>query len=315
MVRMDQGGELDTLSVRARGVRHTKALRERLTRFWMVPPLVLGMLGISSRDARAQSNDVKECIASVDRGQDERDHGKLIEAQEAFGVCSRSVCPKEIRSTCSTLLQSVQARVPSIIVVAKGPKGEDITSGTLTLDGKDASSALQGKAIPVNPGPHKLRMEAAGQVGEMDFVAREGQKSRAVEIALKPAGEADKSREGDKTKDDTKDGKDEKGLPGGRVAALVLGGVGIVSLGTGIVFDRVANGQFNDVAESPCGKTKTCSSDAFSSFNTSRTLGFLTLGIGAAALVTGVVLWFVSGGSTSKSDASSAKRLQTAWTF
>jgi hypothetical protein len=253
------------------------------------------MLG--ERAAFAQSAEVKECIAASDRGQEERDHGKLIAADEAFTRCSRSSCPKEIRSACIALGQTVATRMSSIVVAAKTASGGDVATGSVSLDGKPLSDALKGSTIFVDPGAHKLRVESTDGVGELDFVAREGQKARVLDVIVKAKG----------AEPPLEDPKPKSGLSGARIGALVAGGVGIVGIGLGVVFDRMAASEYSRLESSPCGKTKTCEDAAFSSFYGSRTLEIVSFAVGGVALATGLVLWLV-GGSDSKADKATWSR-------
>jgi hypothetical protein len=163
----------------------------------------------------------------------------------------------------------------------------------------DQTWLQEGRAILVDPGAHKLKIESSEGLGELEFVAREGQKARALDVVVKPKTAASEKPE--------EPVKPSGGLSGARIGALVAGGLGLVGIGLGVVFDRMAASEYSTLETSPCGKTKTCEDAAFSSFYGSRTLEIVSFAVGGVALATGLVLWLV-GGSDSKADKTTWQR-------
>ncbi|MCW5833915.1 MAG: hypothetical protein KIS78_16055, partial [Labilithrix sp.] len=59
--------------------------------------------------------------------------------------------------------------------------GKDATDAKALLDGEPLAGGLDGRAIPVDPGPHVARFERPGSGAvEVKLVAREGEKNRLV---------------------------------------------------------------------------------------------------------------------------------------
>jgi serine/threonine-protein kinase len=79
-----------------------------------------------------------------------------------------------------------------------------------------------------------------------------------------------------------------RGLPGQRIAALAVGGVGVVSLGVGTFFGATALAKKNDPG-----------STAWNDGNIST----ITLSVGAAAVIGGGLLWLLT----------PAPKTETAW--
>lgn len=95
------------------------------------------------------------------------------------------------------------------------------------------------------------------------------------------------------------------------IAPLVLGAVGVVGLGTGIAFGLAANH-----SESTYGamhvKTEADASralDRYDSAARSATIANISLGVGAAALVAGAVVWFVQRPRSSERASATRTRL------
>jgi len=74
---------------------------------------------------------------------------------------------------------------------------------------------------------------------------------------------------------------------GMRIAGVVLGGVGLAGIGSGIVFGVHSNSLYNDARRRTYDKSKDDSANTF------QTLEYVSLGVGGAVLGTGIVLYIV----------------------
>jgi hypothetical protein len=121
------------------------------------------------------------CFSASEDGQRLRDEGKLIAARERFIACGREACPAVVRADCAGWLADVERRLPSIVLAAQGPDGRDLTGVRVTLDGAPLAAGVDGKAIGVDPGEHRVRFERdGGPPVEQRIVVREGDKLRKV---------------------------------------------------------------------------------------------------------------------------------------
>ncbi|HET6333303.1 MAG TPA: tetratricopeptide repeat protein [Polyangiales bacterium] len=89
----------------------------------------------------------------------------------------------------------------------------------------------------------------------------------------------------------------ETGLSSTRIVALSVGGAGVAALGASLVFAIMARNAYDESEPDFCGKNNRCSpeglrlrDDAFADATSSTVFGI----VGGAALVGGVVLWFLS---------------------
>src|SRR5579859_5937510 len=92
----------------------------------------------------------KACIAASEKAQQLRADGKLLASREQLLVCARDVCPGVIRKDCAKWLGELEDALPSIVLGAKDGKGRDLEDVRVDIDGVQATSALDGKAIPID---------------------------------------------------------------------------------------------------------------------------------------------------------------------
>lgn len=162
----------------------------------------------------------------------------------------------------------------------------------LTRDGSVLEHAQYGAAIAVDAGPHQVRASAPGYQswsGEIQ-VSGEGNTVTLEVPALRPAPKPRATRpellvEGTP-------------IPGGsqRIAAIAIGGLGIVGVGIGGFFGLSAQNSYSD-SKAECNERDRCTSqgvDLRSSAKNKALVATVGSAIGAAALVTGTVLWFTA---------------------
>src|SRR5688572_26409323 len=109
--------------------------------------------------AEAAPADAPACIAQSERGQLDRDEGRLLEAREAFVACSREDCPRVVRKDCQEFLADLERRVPTVLLVARDSDGRDLTRVRVKVDDKPFAEMLGATALPIDPGSHRFRFE------------------------------------------------------------------------------------------------------------------------------------------------------------
>ena len=138
---------------------------------------------ITSSAFSAHADSRKACVEAADRGQVARDKGKLSEAREAFVACSREDCPTVVASQCSTWLGEVDHDMPTISIRAQDAQGHDLVEVGVIIDDTLIASALDGRAIKLDPGAHKLRFTHQGDPSvDQEMVARSGEKDRIIDV-------------------------------------------------------------------------------------------------------------------------------------
>jgi hypothetical protein len=250
------------------------------------------LLTVFGRAARA--DEVEACASAATEAQRLRRDGKLTGARARILACARAECPFPVRSLCADLARDVEASLPTVIVGARDPHGRDIAAARVLLDGIPLAGALEGKAIPVDPGPHTLRVEREGSApAEQGVVIREGEKNRLLLVVLDegtpPTDRPSPSPSpavAQPPPESTSAPASASTSASGRapVAAYVLGGLGLASLATFAVL--AVDGQRRYDA---CSSTPHCSGNAVDALLTERVAAWVTLGAGVALL--GVSAW------------------------
>jgi hypothetical protein len=200
-------------------------------------------------------------------------------------------------------LMAIRARIAKVTIVASGPGAGD-PELSVTLDGHLLKSALVGVELPIDPGEHTLSAVAPGGAPvQLAFSAAEKQ-AQKIEIAV-PAGHQVKSS--------AKPGTAAPASPAPGVemnapasdtqpsswqvpTGLIIGGVGVAGLATGVVSGLVAGSRYAK-AERECPDHACIEGgagwDAVKSFRTLRTVstvGYIVGGVGLAAGTTLVLL-------------------------
>lgn len=156
-------------------------MRSRLA---LASVLFAALLGISRAALAADPPDRAACASSFEKGQRLRRQGSYLDARSEFLVCGRPPCPEALRPGCARWLSEIEHLIPSIVVSVRGGDGNDLKDAKVYVDDKLVSEHLDGRAIDLDPGDHKVRVEAAGQVLAQDVLAPEADKGRVVVFRL-----------------------------------------------------------------------------------------------------------------------------------
>ena len=221
--------------------------------------------------------DKRRCLAAYVAGQEAREHGKLRDARTEFETCGQESCPAAARKDCLEWMSQVDASIPSIVLGASDDTGRDLRDVLVAIDGKPLASAIDGRALSIDPGPHALRFEATGlEPATIELVVLEGQKNRLVQAQLTRRGVAPPP---------IATGPPAADRPRSLAAPMVVGGTAVVALGFFIGFAVTGAKQMRDL-ENGCGRTVSCRQDDVDSARTKLVVGDVALAI---ALVTGGV--------------------------
>jgi hypothetical protein len=225
--------------------------------------LALVLLGTP---ARAQS--VELCVSSYDRAQRLRHEEKLILARQELIVCGQASCPEQTAGECARWLHDVNDAVPSIVITARDATGADLIDVAVEVDGVTLARHLEGKAIELDPGEHRLRLRAAwGDSIERRVVADEGVKNKKVEIIFSaPPLKQAAAR-----------------VP---VPTWVLGAFGVTALGVGAGLDVVSYDKYVSLRDT-CDHH--CDPAQVDRYRVTMIAGDVLLSVGVVAV--GAALW------------------------
>ena len=238
---------------------------------------LVGLLLAAAVGPRAAAADgTGTCVQAAHDGQRLRDAGKLGQAEEALVTCSAPTCPAVVRDYCVGWLADVRARQPSIVLGARDARGNDLYQVRVLLDGRELATRLDGRAVAVDPGPHRLSFEARGRAPVRQFVViREGEKGRTIVAVF--AEPVDRDRDRARA---TSPSRRRRG------PMLVAGGVAAAGLAGFAVFGLWGQSERDDLADT-CAPTRTCPEDQVAAARTKLVIADVSLVVGvvgAAAL-------------------------------
>jgi len=122
------------------------------------------------------------CLSGHEQSQELRLAGKLLETKQALLSCAEAQCPSIVRADCLHWLDEVEGAIPTIVVVAESDRGDEIDV-RVTIDGKLATSQLNGKAIELDPGSHQILFDRSGsRPQEMRLILGQGEKNRIIRL-------------------------------------------------------------------------------------------------------------------------------------
>jgi hypothetical protein len=218
--------------------------------------------------------------------------GRLLEAQRDLLVCARDPCPAALQPECAGWLADVQRSLPSLVIGAKSSRGEDLQDVRVLVDGRLASTRLDGTAIDVDPGDHLVRLEAPGESPvEQRVLVHEGEKARVLELrfaATSPSASTPSSAPVAASPAPRQQG--ESATPS-RVPAYVLGGVGVVATAAFAYFGLSGLSLWNECHQG-------CPSSHVDEGNRDWLGADVSLGVAVVALAAATYL-YVRAGSTS----------------
>jgi hypothetical protein len=240
-------------------------------------PLLGVALACALVAAPALADPVDACLRAADEGQVLRDQGKLLTARERLLTCSRTPCPGMLRADCAGWLADVEARLPSVVLGAQDAAGRDVVDVEVTLDGAPLGAGLSGRALPLDPGPHRFVFTRPGAPPlEQTVVLREGERRRLVSARFPAPGAQGAPGAPPPSR-----------LTGSVAAAIALGGV---ALAGGGVFVGLAVSAQRDFDHLKLTCAPRCPEAAVAPVRTREIAANVALGVGIGAAVAAAVV-------------------------
>ena len=215
----------------------------------------------------ARADEREQCAAAADQAQQLRDEGKYRRAREQFLVCARDACPAPIKRDCLDWLTQLESIAPTIVLAAKdGVK--DLSDVKVSVDGVHVTDKLDGKPMQMDLGKHTFKFDYAGQTKEEEVIVGAGQKNRNESVTFGPATPpVAVVRTPPKSE-------------GSLVPALIVGGIGVVALGSFAIFGLGGKGDVDDLqaCKGHCAETDVDKA------RTKLYIADISLGVGIIAL-------------------------------
>jgi hypothetical protein len=130
------------------------------------------------------SDSTRQCLGAYEAGQRLRQAGDLVTAAGELRVCGGPACPVRMQGDCQRWLDDVERSIPTVIFRVRNEQGVRLANVTLSIDG-DAPRRLDGRALLMNPGEHRVVFQHPGyQSLETPVFVTEGEKLEPREIVL-----------------------------------------------------------------------------------------------------------------------------------
>ncbi len=125
------------------------------------------------------------CKASYEKAQEENTAGHLNAALAHLRACVDTSCPKFFRDDCERWMDQIESVLPTVVFVVRRD-GRDVTDVEVSSDGKLLVSSLDGKLVPVDPGPHEFSFTLSGFPAiKRQLLIREGERNRMIDVEFK----------------------------------------------------------------------------------------------------------------------------------
>jgi hypothetical protein len=192
-----------------------------------------------------------------------------------------------------------------VVFGAHDPEGRDVIAVRLIVDGAVVTEALDGRAMPLDPGKHRIRLEAEGFAPvEQDVLMREGEKDRQVLLSVVPRGPVPQTElprpsppERAPTPASPTTTPISRPIP---PAAVVAASLGIVALGVATYFDLKGT---SDALGLKDRCSPQCASSDVDPVRTEYLVARVAVGVSLVALGTAAILYLTR---SSRSSAPAA---------
>ena len=262
-------------------------------------------LGLSPTVVAAQADEQQGCSEEHLLAQRARKEGKLLAAREHLLACSRELCMDVIEKDCATWLQEIDASLPSVVVVARDPWGDETLNVRVLVDGEVVREELDAHAIRTDPGQHLFRFETKDAPPvERTLIVREGEQNQRIEVKFSTgtasAGVLDSERAA------------PPGAPkeGGGISARdlgwVLGTVGATSFVGGSLFWISSSAAVGDLEDSGCKPN--CPAEFTDGIERQRLIGDVMAVVGIASI--GAAVYLLVWGPGATDDPKTARRIE-----
>jgi hypothetical protein len=107
-----------------------------------------------------------------------------MEMRMLAATCAAASCPAPVREDCTQRLDELEKAMPTVVFHFEDMAGRAVTNVTVTVDGEPAS-ALEGGALPLDPGQHVLRFDAVGRLAvQKTVVVRQSEQRKLVWVVM-----------------------------------------------------------------------------------------------------------------------------------
>jgi hypothetical protein len=133
----------------------------------------------------ANAAELSSCKAFYEKAQEEKAAGHLNAALVNLKGCIDTSCPTFFRDECTRWVDQVESVLPTVVFVVRRD-GTDVTDVEVSCDDKPLVNSLDGKVVPVDPGPHEFSFALSGFPSiQRQVLIREGERNRIIDVEFK----------------------------------------------------------------------------------------------------------------------------------
>ena len=252
---------------------------DRTVRNWLAGALSLSALALSGGASAAKPEGLKQqCVEAYEQTQSLRKSASLRSARDSALTCAQAGCPAVVKKDCAAWLTELDQSLPSVVLSARDKAGQETTAVRVFVDNQPLVERLDGRAVALDPGAHTFRFELDGAPpSELHTLIREGEKNRPIEITFAPPAPPRPA-----------EGATPSTSP--PVAVFVLGGVGVLALGSFATFALLGQAQKRDLEKS-CAPF--CTDEEVGRVRTKLLIGDISLVTGIVALGAATTFFFL----------------------
>jgi hypothetical protein len=269
----------------------------RTGRGWLAPGILLSALAVSADTSAAAPGGLKQqCVEAYGQTQALRKSAHLRSARDSALTCAQAACPAVVKRDCAAWLGELEQSLPTVVLSARDGAGRETTAVRVFVDDAPFVERLDGRSVALDPGERAFRFELDGAPPrELRTLIREGEKNRPIEISFAPAP-PQRSPEAAST-------------PAG---VFILGGVGVLALGSFATFALLGKSQKSDL-ESSCAPR--CTDEEVGRVRTKLLIGDISLVTGIVALGAATTLFLLDRRAPSAPAAPAAPAAQASLRF
>jgi hypothetical protein len=220
-----------------------------------------------------------------------RNGGRLLESLSALRVCSQQSCQPALREDCVQWFEEVKRSVPSVVVRARSGDIDQLDV-RVSIDGRLASSRLDGQPIELDPGSHLFRFECPGfEPIEREVLVTPGEKLRTIPIEFAGPSEGSEASEPASPRSTPVEGARTASKPHPSVSPLAYVAAGTALLGAaGFAGFGLWGLDQRSSLESSCKPS--CRASEVNGVRTKFLVADVSLGVSIAAAVTAGIIFF-----------------------
>jgi hypothetical protein len=251
--------------------------------------LIISCVSFWPVTAAAQS---VECTKAYEKAQEEKMAGQLNAALVHLKSCIAPICPRFIREDCVRWMDETESALPSVVFAVRRD-GKDLTDVEVLCDGLLLTKSLDGKAIPLDPGPHAFSFSIPNVAPvERQALIRAGERNRIINVEFRSAGEKGITRADTNLLAEPSEHKAGIGY-----LTYGLAGVGALGIAGFTLFGILGNNQKGDLERS-CSPH--CQSSQVDSVKTKYLIADTCLGVGLISLGVATYLFVRNHGESSR---------------